>query len=79
MNDPHVEKLHYRLIHDDSIDYKTATPLKAEESDFSVILGQEGATFEMKMHCATEQEARALVDPYIDRWTAHAALQAGPG
>lgn len=33
----------------------------------------------MKAHCVTEQEARALVDPYVDGWTAHAALQEGPG
>lgn len=79
MNDPHVDKLHYKLIHDDSTDYKKAEPLQVEERDFSVILDQQGATFEMKTHCATEQEARALVDPYVDSWNSSATLNLRPG
>ena len=79
MNDPHVEKLHYRLIHDDSTDYKNAESLQVEENDFRVRLDQNGATFEMKVHCATEQEARALVGPYVDNWNGSAALDLSPG
>jgi hypothetical protein len=40
---------------------------------------EEYATFAMKAHCSTEQEARARLEPFIKRWELAAVLKRGPG
>ena len=68
MNDPHVAALNYRICRNESVDYGNAEPLAHEEDGFRLRVKDETARFEMKEHCATEQEARDVVDPFIRNW-----------
>ncbi len=38
MNDPHVERLHYRLVHDDSVTYTDCDPVEHETDGFGLRL-----------------------------------------
>jgi len=78
MNDPHVDSLEYRFINDDSTRvFKSPSPRDNETQDFNLHLADDLLTVKMKTHCATEQEARALVDPFLHAWEIDQALQRG--
>ena len=79
MNDPHIEALLYVVEHDDSIDYDNATPLHFDGPAFRLTVDDGEARFEMKEHFSTEENARAAVEPFIDRWEFEASLRSGPG
>jgi hypothetical protein len=79
MNDPHVKELHYRLIHDEHVDYEEAPPLEHETDAFYVRVADGRAVFLMKEHYAATAAARAVVDPYIRAWEIDAGLEYGPG
>ena len=68
MKDPHVVALVYRLRHDDSVDYTHAAMRAFEEDDFTVTVEDERARFELTSPCATEREARCVVEPFISDW-----------
>lgn len=79
MRDPHVRALYYRLVHDDTVDYNSAAPLEYDEDSFSLRLQDGRAIFEMKRHYATEEQARASLNQFIDSWEIMVGLQRGPG
>ena len=79
MNDPHVDKLHYKIEHASSVDYSAAETLEQSEKDFDVRVEAEKVCFTMKRHCATEREACEVVRDYIDAWELNALLVRGPG
>ena len=79
MNDPHVEKLHYKIDHASWMDYGAAETLELSERDFDVRVEAEKVCFTMKRHCATEREALEVVRDYIDAWELNALLKRGPG
>jgi hypothetical protein len=79
MRDPHVVALHYKIEHAGYVDYAKAAPFEGETDSFNIRIEQDQATFEMKAHFATVEEARAVVDPYIRRWELHAGLEVAPG
>ena len=79
MNDPHVEALVYVVQHDAGVSYERATRLEVERQGFCLIVEDERARFEMKEHYPTEEEARAAVQPSIDRWEFEEKLRIGPG
>ncbi len=79
MNDPHVEALIYRVVHSERVNYDKAGALEYENETFKVTVKEKSATFEMKAHCSTEQEAKARLEPFIKRWELAAALKRGPG
>ena len=75
---PRVKALYFKIEHESGIDYSNAVPLSLRESAFDVLVGDDGACFTMKVHHATEKEARDAVAPYISAWEFEAALQRGP-
>ena len=53
MNDPHVTALHYRVEHDDSVDYDNAVPLDYEDDHVEVNLEKRQLTLRPKEHYAS--------------------------
>lgn len=78
MNDPHVEALIYVIEHDSTVSYENATPIEFEHPVFRVRIGDGHAHFEFKEHFATEWDARAAVQPFIDQWEFETSLAHGP-
>ena len=79
MNDPHIEMLVYVVEHDDSIDYDSATALHFDCPVFRLTVRDREACFNMTEHYSTEESARAVVQPFIDRWEFEASLKSAPG
>ena len=79
MNDPHVVALLYRVHHHDGVDYSRAEPLAYETLDFRVEVNDLKARFELKQHYATAEDARQVVEPFIQNWEFDAGLSKGPG
>lgn len=78
LSDPHVERLYYTVVHDQSVDYENATPLEAETGAFRVTVDQGRATFHMKEHFATVEEAQCVVGPFAQSWEVLAGIEFGP-
>ena len=74
MNDPHVAALYYRVRHNETVEYSRATTLTFDEDLFEVEVKDGVARFGLKRHCATEAEAREIVDPFIRNWEFDAGL-----
>jgi hypothetical protein len=79
MNDPHIEALYFKVKHAGYIDYHKAAPLSHETVGFAVRIESGRAEITMKSHHATEEAARAEVEPYLRVWELTAALEYGPG
>jgi hypothetical protein len=75
MNDPHVVSLTYLVKHSDIVDFKKARPLTVDTSAFRVTIDAGRARVEMLEHFATEQEALAMVEPFLRAWELRADLQ----
>lgn len=78
MNAPHVEKLFYRVIIPEHIDYNHAPPISGETDDFKWGLKKDQLLIEMKTHCTTENDAKEIVDEYLKGWEITAGLLNGP-
>ena len=78
MNDPHVEKLCYQVVIPKGVDYDKSPPLSGETDDFRLHLSKDQLIFEMKTHCASEDEARGIVDDYLKAWEVTAGLLHNP-
>lgn len=75
MNDPHVNALFYRVIAADDVDYDKAPPLSGETDDFVVTITSDAAEFRMKSHFATEEEAKKIVDQFLQTWSIFMGVQ----
>ncbi len=79
MNDPHVVALIYKVLHDESVEYKNATPFRSESEKFCVVIENGVARFEMKEHFSKENDALEALMPFIRSWELQANLERGPG
>ena len=79
MNDPHVVALLYRVHHHERVDYSRAKALAHETPDFRVEVKDLKARFELKAHYATRDDARAVVEPFIQNWEFVSSLSRDPG
>jgi len=79
MNDPHVKTLRYRVITADNVDYEKANPIVVDMDSFTLNLDSNYANFEMKVHCATKEEAMEIVDTFIRQWDVLIGLEHDPG
>lgn len=78
MNDPHVEKLHYKIITGEGFNYENA-PSFSEGTDYFIMsLDKETIIFKMKAHFPTEKEARAITDDYLKEWEILIGIQHNP-
>jgi hypothetical protein len=64
MNDPHVEKLIYRLKAQEQVDYEKAPSLEHREPSFLVRIDNGNVEVEFSDHYATIEEARAAAEPF---------------
>jgi hypothetical protein len=75
MNDPHVERLRYRLNVDFSLfSLENPPPLFQEFDGFRIRLEDEILTVEMKEHHASIHSAKEKVEEFIKDWSIYAAL-----
>jgi hypothetical protein len=78
MRDPHVVSLDYRLVAAETVTFsKLAAPVEAESDGFKVRLVEDSLVVEMLDHHASEESARAAVEPYLRAWEISHALQVG--
>ena len=78
MNDPHVVALRFRVHHHDRVDYGRAGPLVFEALEFIVEVKDQSARFEFKQHYASEEDARRVVEPFIQNWEFDSNLRRDP-
>ena len=78
MNDPHVEKLYYSVIFSSGVDFNKAPPISGERDNFKWNLSKNQLIVKMKAHCATEIEARGMVDDFLKEWELSIGLTHGP-
>ena len=78
MNDPHVNALIYKVTTAKDVDYDKAMPFSEECADFTLSIDGQKAAFKMKRHFATEEEARKLVDNFLQRWSISIGLEYTP-
>lgn len=79
MKDPHVKSLHYHVVPGPHVDYEKAVPITVETDEFTLHVNQKEATFEMKEHYATEEEAKAVADTFLRCWEVLIGLEQNPG
>jgi hypothetical protein len=79
MNDPHVEALYYKVVTGPHCDFDNAPPLDHQTQMFDVSLADGRAIFRMKEHFAIAEEARAVVQPFVDAWEVKSGLINDPG
>ena len=77
MNDPHVERIRYRIVFDDSVDYDDAPDVVEDTPEFQMLVSGGTVVFEMKKHFSSISEARAIVEEYLRRWEVLIGLGCG--
>lgn len=78
MNQPQVVALIYDVEHGPRVGYKSTARLVCEEDKFLITIESEEVRFQLKEHHATEESARRVVEPYVQRWEFSAGLARGP-
>lgn len=78
MNDPHVDKLHYKVVAPNSEKFDKAAPATWTYQDFSVRIAPGGAIFTMIKHFADESEAKACVQQFVNAWCVSTGLERLP-
>jgi hypothetical protein len=77
MSDYHVVSLKYAMKTAPDESYDNPPPLEDNKSEFSYCLDRGVLTIHMKDHCATVEEARSIVDPFLRTWEIGHAIAAG--
>lgn len=79
MTDPHVVALIYRLKPSDHVSYAEPPPLVFENEIARFRLEKDQLRCEMKLHVATLEEGRALLDPILRDWEIEVELARSRG
>jgi hypothetical protein len=75
MNDPHVERLRYRLkVNPSQLSFESPPPLFQEYDAFGIRLENGILTVEMKEHHASVESAKEKVEGFIRDWMIYAAF-----
>ena len=77
MTTSRVEKLFYKVIPPEDSDYDKAPPISGETQDFKWQLSKDQLAVDMKTHCATESEARGIVEEFLRGWEISTEIQQG--
>lgn len=78
MNKPHIEKLFYKIITKDNVDYVNAPAVSLENETFRMVTSNNDVTFEMKRHFISEQDARDATDEFLNKWEIIIGLENDP-
>jgi hypothetical protein len=76
-NRPHIESLLYLLDTDKTLAFDNPPPLDHETPDFRLRLEGDRLTVTMKIHFASVEEAKGIVDPFLHAWELDFALARG--
>ena len=68
MRDPHVEKLIYKLKENETVEYEDPSKVDAILSEYHLSLNDGILSIEMQIHCASVNEARQKVEPFLRAW-----------
>jgi hypothetical protein len=77
MSKPQVSSLTYRVATTDFFEFENPADLTFDTQDFKGRISAGVLTLNPKLHFTTEEEARALADPFVRAWEIHAALRQG--
>jgi hypothetical protein len=78
VRDPHVERLHYRLVPEAGVEFSDALPpIEAHTARLSARLSKGALVVELLEHHASGEAAREAVGPYLRAWEIRHALWAG--
>ena len=77
MNDPHVLALHYTLTPIEHPAYENPPALRVQQPEFELELRDGHAVLQMILHCATQEQARSMVEPFLRAWEIDSALNSG--
>ncbi len=75
MRDPHVVSLMYRLKTDQMVSFDNPPPVQYESASFRVRLEGNELAVVMKDHFPDVRSARDVVDPWLQSWEIHSALE----
>lgn len=78
MKKRHIRALRYRVVPDESVDYKKAAPVIEETADFTMEIDGDTVSFEMKRQYEKIEEARQVVDSYLRAWEVLIGLEQDP-
>lgn len=78
MNKPHIDKLFYKIITKDNVDYENAPAVSLENGKFKMVTSNNEVTFEMKKHFSSEQDARIATDEFLNKWEIIIGLENDP-
>lgn len=78
MNRPQVVALIYDVEHGPRVSYASTAHFVREEDKFLITIQNKRARFQLKEHHSTEEGARRVVEPYVQRWEFSAGLARGP-
>ena len=79
MNDPHVKALYYQVVVGKDVNYNNAPPLSETTDVFEISLDGKTAVFKMKQHYSTADEAKGVVEQYVQAWDILIGLEQDPG
>jgi hypothetical protein len=77
MIDPHVERLHYRLETDSTLQFDKPSRISLKTPDFQLDLADGVLVLTPNGHFADEASARAAAQPLLDAWEISVALERG--
>lgn len=78
MNDPHVVAVRYQVLKSASGDFSKAVLLEYATDRFDLRAHDDTVVFMMRSHCATEEDALSIVQPYVDAWHVSSDLSITP-
>jgi hypothetical protein len=79
MHDPHVERLHFRIEHNERTVYEKPEPIHVQNEigTFETVNGD--LVVSPGQHYASVPDARTVVEPFLRAWECHADLDDGIG
>lgn len=79
MRDPHVERLYFRIGHEEGTAYRNPSTLSFRNALGKFETQADTLVVEPAPHFASEDEARAVIEPYLRAWEIEADLAQGLG
>ena len=74
-----IKSLHYKVIPGRSADYDKTPKIIEETDEFVLRMDKDQAVFKMKGHYSSLEEAKSVVEDYLERWKVIIGLEHDPG
>jgi len=76
---PRIDKLYYKVITAKSVDYDKASNVSEETDEFVLTMDKDQAVFKMKCLYSSVEEAKSVIEDYLERWKVVIGLEHDPG